>query len=528
MGTIKKSLFVGAASIVLTACGGGGSSGGGTGGTPGGGSGGNTNSAPVISIQLSSASGNEGTEITIDASGTTDADGDTLSFTWSQISGPTVDLANAGNQNTITITLPDVNSDSEVVIGLSVSDGTASASQNSTIQVLDTSQSPTVGFTFTKVQDVTTSTRPEHLYMHGSDGIAFSWDALFFTKSPDQAGQLGVTYLEDTGTGGFIETSAVPISREFDRPAALTMNEGGRIGHRFEDSFSSFGVIAESENLVEFYNLEPIGRGATLLSVDIDSPCALASDTFNGIPDPFARLYIGQRNGGLSIIRFDRDPNDGSPVPIIDQNFGATSSNCAIAQASIPLDSSSFSTEPFSPHIITVDVDAKTATVYLSRFTTQWEFVEGSTVNLDLGSNSANLEFIDYDVIGSLNEPSRGLVAIFSDKQNDGDHKLVVLGLNADAEIIQQIHSWPLGVPTDVNYHFVGGSDPDHLVITTPDMPEAVVFQKSPDFPLTGPSFMPVGRGASSYQFFASEGIVYMAFSYPDENRIGLFEFTEQ
>lgn len=122
----KTGLSVLVLSTVLTACGGSSDSSGGT-TTP-------TNTVPVVDAG-SDQSAAEGASVQLAATAS-DADGDALSYTWSQTSGPTVTLSSATAEDP-TFTAPDVTSESDVVLSLSVSDGTATTSDTVTITITD-------------------------------------------------------------------------------------------------------------------------------------------------------------------------------------------------------------------------------------------------------------------------------------------------------------------------------------------------------------------------------------------------------
>ena len=85
LGSISKQLALASALLALAAC----SSGGG-----GGGSGGTGNSSPVANAGANQ-SVDEQTTVTLDGSASTDPDGDTLGYSWTQTAGVTATLSNA-------------------------------------------------------------------------------------------------------------------------------------------------------------------------------------------------------------------------------------------------------------------------------------------------------------------------------------------------------------------------------------------------------------------------------------------------
>ncbi|QRK11910.1 myxosortase-dependent M36 family metallopeptidase [Archangium violaceum] len=72
-----------------------------------------------------------------------DVDGDSLSYSWTQVSGPAVTLSGADTLEP-SFTAPTVTSDSDVVLKLTVSDGSTTASDTVTVHVKNVNHAPTV------------------------------------------------------------------------------------------------------------------------------------------------------------------------------------------------------------------------------------------------------------------------------------------------------------------------------------------------------------------------------------------------
>ena len=93
------------------------------------------NKAPVVSIEPHANVADEGTSISL-SSTATDADNDSLTYNWEQISGPAMNLADAQSA-TVTITLADVSADTTASFKVTVSDGVTSASATTEISIKD-------------------------------------------------------------------------------------------------------------------------------------------------------------------------------------------------------------------------------------------------------------------------------------------------------------------------------------------------------------------------------------------------------
>jgi len=79
---------------------------------------------------------NEGALVTLNGSGSSDPDGDPLTFSWTQTAGPPVTLSNPTSA-TPTFTAPQVSASTVLTFQLTVSDGTLSSSDTVSITVLD-------------------------------------------------------------------------------------------------------------------------------------------------------------------------------------------------------------------------------------------------------------------------------------------------------------------------------------------------------------------------------------------------------
>ena len=79
----------------------------------------------------------EGTQVTLDGSGSSDADGDMLGYTWTQTGGSDVSLS-VNDGETTTFTAPEVSSDETLSFQLNVSDGSASDTDTVNVTVQDT------------------------------------------------------------------------------------------------------------------------------------------------------------------------------------------------------------------------------------------------------------------------------------------------------------------------------------------------------------------------------------------------------
>ncbi|WNG15398.1 myxosortase-dependent M36 family metallopeptidase [Cystobacter fuscus] len=103
----------------------------------------NVNRAPVA-VATAPATVNEGdaTPVVLDASGSTDADGETLTFAWAQTAGtPAVTLTNA-NTAQASFEAPQVTEDTQLTFTVTVSDGVAKSTQTVAVTVKNVTSEP--------------------------------------------------------------------------------------------------------------------------------------------------------------------------------------------------------------------------------------------------------------------------------------------------------------------------------------------------------------------------------------------------
>lgn len=92
-----------------------------------------TNQAPTVSIDSHASSYDEGTTISLTATGA-DEDDDTLSYEWEQTSGPTVTLSGASSAS-VTFTAPSVSSDQTLEFKVTISDGVDTVSKTTAVTI---------------------------------------------------------------------------------------------------------------------------------------------------------------------------------------------------------------------------------------------------------------------------------------------------------------------------------------------------------------------------------------------------------
>ena len=153
-----RAAFTGLSAIILAACGGGGSSGSPTQSPQGGGTPPPTNSAPVASVKASDTAPNEGLKSSLDASDSSDADGDTLTYSWTQLSGPDLVFSSTGGVTT-EVTVPNLTADQSARIQLQVSDGALTTTEEITLTLTNVVLAPVANSTISNEETLSYTNR---------------------------------------------------------------------------------------------------------------------------------------------------------------------------------------------------------------------------------------------------------------------------------------------------------------------------------------------------------------------------------
>lgn len=138
-----------------------------------------------------------GTTITLDATASTDEDGDSLLYSWTQVEGPAVSLSQP-NEKMTPATLPSVQSATTLVFELTVSDRAARSTDQVTVTVQPSSGSPppddTPTPTATPPTDSSTTSRPTQ------ETASTTVDSDFTTERPSETSESNTTD-ESTSSG---------------------------------------------------------------------------------------------------------------------------------------------------------------------------------------------------------------------------------------------------------------------------------------------------------------------------------------
>jgi hypothetical protein len=165
---------------------------------------------------------NEGDSVSLDGSGSTDPDGDTLTYAWTQTAGASVTLSGSDSA-TPSFTAPDVSADGETLtFELTVDDGnghTATDTVNINIQNVVVNQPPVASL----------SANPSAI----EEGSTSTLDA---SASTDDAGIVQYTFEQVGGTAGTITVDSTDLSKATFKAPSLSADETATIKLTVKDA----------------------------------------------------------------------------------------------------------------------------------------------------------------------------------------------------------------------------------------------------------------------------------------------------
>ena len=497
---VKNVFLVSSSALIISACGGGGSSNTSsppTAVTPPV----QTNAAPTVIITPSNTSPNEGLQSTLDASTSSDAEGDSLTFSWTQLSGPDA-VISAPTASITDISVPNVTGDTPARFQLQVSDGTSTTSSEVTLNFTNLVQTPVADFTITrestldypnKVVAVPTDfffNETLNFLVHETEG-QFVWDSFGY----DAANDLEI-FQEQRATS---DSANIVSSLDIFRP--------------FDPGFAALGPDS-----VTF--LDPIFDPSDRFSIDAEQPCSLV--TGHQVSPSFApaSMIIGLRNGGAMLVDLELDSQTiATGDSTVLQNFGGDASLCALEISTTRLLAFDQNTNRVINYRITQDSNRNIT-----------DLSELSSVALDLNlPEGSDVEFVGS--VGNLATASIAMALVFSDGETEGNHRLVVVGFAG--EFFQDTYSWDYGAPTSIYRDAFERDAIDTFIIATKDSPQAVVFKSGnlsdlePYLPLSGPSYLDLGVGHDIISNFIGPGPVSqdgIIVTFPDQNLVKVLE----
>lgn len=410
-----------------------------------------------------------------------------MTYTWVRSAGilPTISGANTVSP---TVAAPELSADQYVEYRVTVSDGVSQASDSVRVDLRNIVQTPLFAGAQLLVQ-ATFTTNVRMLIGDFRVGLAGS--------APTATAPLsfvGIKYANEDFTA-----TPTPLPEAISKPADFKFSSEPII---FE-SRPNFGVVQEDLNRFRMFVNSSGDTFQSLVDYAIDKPCSVSFGKLaNGAPDA---IFIGQRGKGFTILRLGTgSANVGVTTSVYRTNTSGRSF-CALLPVATPLGGSTFSDFRYLQELIALDTDTNMISVF-----TQSGAAGVDTVNYALKQTvpvqmnaTGTLKFVKAVEVGGFNSMKSALAMLFTDGRHDGEHRLVIAGINSARELVQETHTWGVGVPVDVMLDNFDEDFQPEVIVLTSTSPYAAVFESMATtyggfLPLGGPSFLEIGLGASS------------------------------
>lgn len=518
---VRAALLAGL--VVCAACGGGGGS-----GTVVGGGGSPppppvAPPAPVITARAvaSPTPVQEGQPFKLDASTSTEAGGAPLTYAWTQTSGPAVTIATPASA-VLTLNAPEVTADTPAQFRMTATSGAVSSSLTVDITFTNIAQTPV----FMNL-DLAANAAFASPFGASVAMIAGSWSNAMVGTSATPDGPM--TFTEFDVSGNPIAVLPTPFPRTFTQPSKLALGMPQLVGGSFTQP--TVDMIEEKANrFLKFRKGTDGTYGTPYQEIAIDAPCTTEYATMLNSGPPAASIYIGQRGHGFSIY---------SETGSLQQHINTAQSLCALAVVGAPINSNgALFTGPTSAirDVIAIDTVANTINHYAGSVGDPLVYSLKAQAPLELNS-TGSLKFVASTPIWGVDQngsrrATAGLAMIFTDGQYEGEHRLVLAGLDSNRVIRQVMRPWRLGIPSDVIFDDLDGDKFPEVIVIPSTSPQAMVYEANnmflPTIPTSiagAPSFMEIGLGATKAlprmsNTLSLEGLFI---AYRDKNQVKLF-----
>lgn len=420
-----------------------------------------TNQAPVIELVTNLSSFDEGQTVELDASGSTDADGDPLTFTWSQTAGPTAELTVNGSR--ASYVLPEVDTDTAVTIQISISDGTVTRSTTSTVTSENIVLTPTIDAFGAPEAVLSDVTDPQKLAATAS-GVIGSPAAYWMVTGTGTSGS--VSFFDPPIAGSFSSSQQTPLAENVSGNVSQAANIFTSRNH------VDFALGFEVEGTVRLFQQGFTGQPASeKTSFNAPNVCALAP--LFSFDVPFLNdLAVGQRGQGLTIFRNNANAGNVAEAGQFDTSIDITDTGtfCHIKPVNGFREFYAYNQDDGLIHSWTATGDTT--------------FAKLPNIDLQIPTNG---ELVDFEVVGQSGR-FQVIAALVTNGQHDGDHRIIIQytpfsGIGTPTRIER---NWRKGIPTDLTIlGSATGIDTPDIAVTLGSAPYVIVLENSA-FPTLG------------------------------------------
>jgi hypothetical protein len=476
--------------------------------------------AVVAAASVSAASVQEGQPFSVDASASTTNSGSPLTYAWTQIAGPAVTMANP-NTAKLDLSAPEVTADAPAQFRVTVNAGALVSQATVNVTFANIAQTPTYNGGAQVLATVNFNIPVRRVFGDGGWGIAGAsltptdpLTFLDFSTSPTGELQVAPSQLENLSL-------ATVVKRVAPLPGAGTDTH--------------FGILDEAAN--RFRIMTRTAAGAILPRAGSDffvqSPCWFSHGFWRG----GRAFYVGTRTG-FSVFNFAFLP---PTPPSFAGSVVSQKPFCAVIAPRVTIHGTEFpdtapTPAPFTPEffdVIALDQSRNEFNIYrnsgaISGVANYQQLGQPVPVQLNATKPLQLKGLVEISQLGGIGF-NTGMALIFSDGVHAGEHRLVIVGFDANHTLVQQTYNLGLGVPVQV---FTDNLDGDTLqpeiVVLKSTSPQVEIYETASTAggvtPLTGPSFLEIGLGATQAARSLMMNLPGMTVVYPEKKQVKVID----